>query len=165
MTEQEKRMYRCCFTGHRPEKLSVDEKSAKELLEKEIRKAVNDGYRTFISGMARGIDIWAAQIVLQIKKEGQNIHLICACPFEGFESSWSKQWQVEYRTILEKADLVKYISPSYSRSCFQVRNEWMVDHSNRVIAFYNGEPGGTLNTINYAERKKVEVVNLLNKYI
>lgn len=165
MTEQEKRMYRCCFTGHRPEKLSVDEKKAKLLLEIAIRKAVADGYRTFISGMARGIDIWAAQIVLQIKEEGQEIHLICACPFEGFENGWSQQWQNEYRRILKVADIVKYISKSYSRSCFQVRNEWMVDHSNRVIAFYNGEPGGTLNTINYAKRKKVEVVNFLNKCI
>ena len=161
VTEQEKRMYRCCFTGHRPEKLSVDEKTAQRLLENEIRKSISEGYRTFISGVARGIDIWAAEIVLKLKTEGADIHLICASPFEGFENSWTPQWKEKYRAILKAADVVKYISRSYSRSCFQVRNEWMVDHSNRVIAFYNGEPGGTLNTIKYAQRKGVEVLNLI----
>ncbi|MDY5774050.1 MAG: hypothetical protein SPK32_11530, partial [Bacteroidaceae bacterium] len=40
----------------------------------------------------------------------------------------------------------------YSRGCFQIRNEWMVDRSARVIAVYNGEAGGTRNTIAYANK-------------
>lgn len=34
----------------------------------------------------------------------------------------------------------------------------MVNHSNRVIAVYNGEAGGTRNTINYANKIGVEIV-------
>ena len=41
-----------------------------------------------------------------------------------------------------------------------MRNEWMVDHSGRVIAYYNGTPGGTRNTIEYAKRKNIEVILL-----
>ena len=48
MTENEKRMHRVCFTGHRPEKLTRDEKSIIQDLEKEIRKAVSDGLNVFI---------------------------------------------------------------------------------------------------------------------
>ena len=44
-----------------------------------------------------------------------------------------------------------------------MRNEWMVDHSNRVIAYYNGTPGGTRNTIEYAGKKMIEVVMLQEK--
>ena len=33
----------------------------------------------------------------------------------------------------------------------------MVDHSSRLIAIYNGSPGGTRNTIEYAKRKKPEI--------
>ena len=43
-------------------------------------------------------------------------------------------------------------------SSYQKRNEWMVDHSSRVIAFFNGEPGGTANTIDYARKRGVDVV-------
>lgn len=59
---------------------------------------------------------------------------------------------------MRRADIVKYVCKGYSRACFQIRNEWMVDHSKRVIAIYNGQPGGTKNTIEYAERVGVYVV-------
>ena len=54
---------------------------------------------------------------------------------------------------MDTADLVKYISPGYSPACFQIRNEWMVEHSSRVIAVYSGSRGGTRNTLKYAEAK------------
>lgn len=41
----------------------------------------------FITGMARGVDIWAAEIVLKLRKEHGDIKLICASPYEGFEKS------------------------------------------------------------------------------
>lgn len=39
----------------------------------------------------------------------------------------------------------------------------MVDHAARVIAVYNGESGGTRNTVAYAKRNGVPVVNVLLK--
>ena len=60
MTETEKRKFRVCFTGHRPEKLKRSEGDVKKDLEREIRRAVADGKNVFISGMARGVDICAA---------------------------------------------------------------------------------------------------------
>ena len=154
--EQELRKHRCCFTGHRPEKLHKPEAKIKEDLEAAILQAVDNGFVTFISGMARGVDIWAAEIVLRLRESNPAIHLVAASPYRGFESRWSADWQSKYNAILRKADLVKFVCPGYSRDCFQRRNEWMVDRSSRVIAVYNGEPGGTRNTIEYAKAKNVE---------
>ncbi len=56
MTEQELRQHRCCFTGHRPERLGMPESEVISGLQKEIRQAIADGFQTFISGMARGVD-------------------------------------------------------------------------------------------------------------
>ena len=158
MAENEMRLHRCCFTGHRPEKLFLIDSEIIKALEKAISKAVADGFTTFISGMARGVDIWAAEIVLKLRKKNKQIHLICASPYEGFETRWSADWQKRYRKIMKMADYVKFVSPSYSPACFQIRNEYMVNHSNRVIAVYNGEAGGTRNTINYANKIGVEIV-------
>lgn len=162
-SESDLRQHRCCFTGHRPEKLHDSESVIIVGLEREIRAAIADGFQTFISGMARGVDIWAAEIVLRIRGEGVPIHLIAASPYEGFERSWSSDWQTRYRKIMAAADLVRYISPSYDRSCFQRRNEWMVDRSARYIAVFNGEAGGTKNTINYAAKKAVSIAYVNNE--
>ena len=161
-TEAEMRLRRVCFTGHRPEKLNVSERKVVRGLEKTIDVSIADGYCTFITGMARGVDIWAAEIIIQKRKKNKELKLICALPYEGFEQSWGADWQKRYRNILERADLVKVISPGYSKACFQKRNEWMVDHSSRVIAVWNGEPSGTKNTIDYACAKSVDVLNILD---
>ena len=160
MTEAEKRTHRVCFTGHRPEKLTRGEWLIKKDLEKEIRQAIADGKNVFITGMARGVDIWAAEIVLKLRDAGQPIKLMCACPYDGFEQGWRKEWQKQYRAILAASDFVKYVCPSYSRSCFQIRNEWMVNHASRVIAVFNGEKSGTKNTIDYATKVAVPVVRI-----
>lgn len=70
MERNELRKHRCCFTGHRPEKLKQPESEIRIALGKEIRTAVNEGFTVFISGMARGVDIRAAEIVLQLRDEG-----------------------------------------------------------------------------------------------
>lgn len=157
ISEEEKRRHRCCFTGHRPEKLSIGDKELREGLEVAIDEAINDGYCTFISGMSRGTDLWAASIVLNRKKNRPDLHLICAVPHPGFEKRWGRDWQALYHDILAAADLICTISPSYSIDCYQKRNCWMVNHSARVIAAFNGSKGGTQNTIRYAKQQGVDV--------
>ena len=107
-TETEKRKYRCCFTGHRPEKLQAPEGVVTAALEKEIRQAIADGFNVFITGMARGVDIWAAEIVLRLQDAGEAVRLICACPYQGFERGWKQSWQERYQAILSAADLVRF---------------------------------------------------------
>ena len=107
-TEAEKRMHRCCFTGHRPEKLQEPEGVVTAALEKEIRQAIADGFNVFITGMARGVDIWAAEIVLRLQDAGEAVRLICACPYQGFERGWKQSWQERYQAILSAADLVRF---------------------------------------------------------
>lgn len=107
-TEAEKRMHRCCFTGHRPEKLQAPEGVVTAALEKEIRQAIADGFNVFITGMARGVDIWAAEIVLRLQDAGEAVRLICACPYQGFERGWKQSWQERYQAILSAADLVRF---------------------------------------------------------
>ncbi len=162
MNQNELRFHRCCFTGHRPDKMELGEKEIKPMLEKAIDEAIRDGYVTFITGMAMGTDIWAAEIVLERRKFNKNLHLICALPHPNFESRRSITEKMRFNKILRKADLVKEINTHYYAGCYQVRNEWMVDRSNLVIAVFNGQKGGTKNTIDYAKRTSIKVVNVLD---
>lgn len=159
-TEAEMRLHRCCFTGHRPEKLNRSEKEIKAALGKEINRAVRDGLNVFITGMARGVDLWAAEIVLEMRKRNKSIKLICAIPHDGFESRWSTEWKQLYWHVKNEADLVRTIGKGYHPAVYQIRNEWMVNHSARVIAVFNGQPSGTKNTIDYAFRRGVPVVKI-----
>lgn len=152
------RQYCCCFTGHREDKLHRPEKEVLDDLKRAISQAVDDGYTTFITGMAYGVDIWAGEFVLDQRRKHRKIKLIAAVPFEGFESRWSDSWKRRYHRLIKKADEVNFICDSYSKYAYQMRNVWMVDRSSRVIAVYNGEPSGTRNTIKYAKKVDVPIV-------
>ena len=142
--------------------MELGEKEIKPLLEKAIDDAIADGYVTFITGMAMGTDIWAAEIVLKRKKRNKALHLICALPHSNFESRRSMTEKIRFNNIIKKADLVKEINDHYFTGCYQVRNKWMVDRSNLVIAVFYGQKSGTKNTVDYAKRKGVKIMNVLD---
>ena len=162
MNQEKLRLHRCCFTGHRPDKKELGEKEIKSLLEKAIDDAIADGHVTFITGMAMGTDIWAAEIVLERKKANRDLHLICALPHPNFEGRRSTTEKMRFNKIIKKADIVKEINDHYFTGCYQVRNEWMVDRSNLVIAVFNGQKSGTKNTVDYAKSKGIRVTNVLD---
>ena len=121
-----KQIATCCFTGHRPEKLNVPEEIVIRKLKDAIEDAYADGFSDYISGMSRGVDLWAADFVLELRKEYQNVKLICAVPYEGFEKGWHIELQEKYNEILHAADEVHFICENYSRGSYQKRNEWMI---------------------------------------
>ena len=153
----------CCITGHRPDKLHLSEREVHDALKKEIDRAVQDGFSTFFTGMAKGTDIIAAEIILEIRNHLSDIRLVCALPYPGFGKRWDLMWRERFSAILAQADVVETISPQSSRSCYQKRNEWMIDHAERVIAVFCGIKGGTLNTIQYAKRNGLEIYTVLNR--
>ncbi len=155
------REHRCCFTGHRPGKISLKEREMKRLLETAIDAAIAHGYVTFISGMAQGTDIYAAEIILEKRRTNNDLHLICALPHPDFESRRSLYEKLRFERIIRKADFVKEVNDHYFTGCYQVRNKWMVDHSSLVIAVFNGQKGGTKNTIDYAVQKGIRIINVL----
>lgn len=77
----------CAFTGHRPHKLPWrgDEAAPayvalKEVLTAQIDALVRNGYTEFLSGMAEGTDIWAAQAVLTLREKYPAMKLHCILP-------------------------------------------------------------------------------------
>ena len=150
----------CTFTGHRPERLELPEEQVKEWLKEQIERAVDDGYTDFITGMQRGVDLWAAEAVLKLIDNDRQIRLIAACAFRGMENRWDTDWQQRYHHVLYHSDEVHYISDHPGRKAFYARNHWMVDHASRLIAVYSGAPGGTKETIDYARKKGHSIVLL-----
>lgn len=162
LTDPKNRIHTCCFTGHRPEKLTQTEDEIKPLLETQIRQAIDDGFNIFISGVSKGVDLWAAEIVIKLRSSGLPIKLVCASPYRDFEKYWAQDWKNKYNQVLANADETHFISSSFRKGCYHIRNRWLVDHSERIIAVYNGEIGGTEKTIKYAEKQDVPVYNILN---
>ena len=154
----------CCFTGHRPDKLpwGEDETDPRcERLKRRIDQALEDaytaGYRQFVSGMARGSDLYFAEAVLELRERHEDVELECARPCETQADRWPLEERERYLSILDRCNIETLVQRRYDRFCMIRRNRYMVDHSSRLIAVYNGVPrGGTYQTLLYAKKKGLE---------
>ena len=153
----------CCFTGHRPDKLPWGEEESdprcvrlKRAVAQAVEGAYVSGVRHFITGMARGIDLYCAEAVLALREAEEDITLECARPCETQSDSWPEGERERYRSILERCDYETLVQHHYDRFCMMRRNQYMVDRSSRLIAVYNGVPkGGTCQTLRYAMKRGV----------
>lgn len=158
----------CCFTGHRPNKLyGYDPRSEGNLkLLKQLRSIIvehieENDIDTFITGMALGIDMWAAMIVLRLRERYPHIKLVAAVPCKNHSGKWPQQSKDEWQDIINRCDHVHYVTnEEYTAWCMQKRNAWMVDNSNFVIAVWDGTKGGTGNCVNYAQKVNKHITQL-----
>ena len=156
----------CAFTGHRPKSFPwKDSETApgcvllKETLAEQIQLLADEGVTDFLSGMAQGVDLWAAEIVLDLKKKNPALRLHCILPCEGQEDAWPASEQERYRSILRQADEVIYVNREYSADCMLARNRYLVEHSSVLLAVYNGiHRSGTGMTVRYAKKLGREVI-------
>ena len=150
----------CAFTGHRPQKFPwrKDETSPacaalKEALNTQILRLVEAGFTDFLSGMALGVDQWAAASVLELRENNPVIKLHCILPCKAQADGWTALERDAYQTTLNEADSVVYVNREKIRDCMLVRNRFMIEHASLVLAVYNGEKrGGTASTVRYARK-------------
>lgn len=163
------RTKKCAFTGHRPQSLpfgfnETDERciTLKQKLRDEIVKQIEEnGVTHFITGMAIGVDMFAAEIVLGLKSAYNNITLECAIPCETQAEKWSEPLRDRYFDIVAKCDKETLLQQRYTPDCMHKRNRYMVDQADYIIAVWNGKPSGTGKTVQYAQQqgKPVCVIN------
>lgn len=146
------------FTGHRHITTSHEE------VYKETYKAIvalyDEGYDTFLTGMAEGFDTIAALAVLEIRKFCPEIKLIAVIPFPGQPYHFSSDNQKKYKTILEAADKTVTIAEEFFKDIFLRRNDYLLANSSAVICYYSGQRGGTMYTYNRAVAAGMDVINV-----
>jgi len=96
--------------------------------------------------------------LLEIKKEQSGIQLISVLPFE--KHSFADIWGALHRAVRNAADGEIVVSTNYSRGCYQLRNNFMVENSSYIICYWDGQNGGTAQTIRMAEKHGHSIHNL-----
>ena len=149
-----------CFTGHRAVKdISAVCKRLTEL----IGELIRDGYRTFLSGGARGFDALAAETVLQMKEKypgiALNIILPFECPYE-HEGGWTDAEIASHKSQLDRADSTVILQSGYKRGCYYLRDRYLVNNATLCIAYQTRNSGGTAYTVKYAKGRNIDIINI-----
>ena len=150
--------YSVCFTGHRPQRLPCgfnEEHPVCLRIKSQLKRLIigvieKKNVTRFISGCALGTDLWAAEIVLELKEEYPNITLEAAIPCKNQTVGWNVKNKERYVRMLSQCDAITILQERYTYDCMQNRNKYMVDKADYVIAVWNRKPSGTGKTIRYA---------------
>lgn len=177
------------FTGHRPDKLggystlNPVAKRVLDRLDRVIRAAVaHNGTRVFITGMALGVDQWAAELVIQFRRDlelaldplAEEIKLVAAVPMVSQALRWPLQSQNRWWEILDECDEIYVqgqlmgmqtlldevrrqeaglqLGKQTAARLLNQRNEFMVNMADGVLAVWDGSKGGTANCVAYAQK-------------
>lgn len=152
------------ITGHRPNKLGNDYNLTSDLVKKikykivsEMEAIINDNVGKkfiLITGMALGIDTLFAHIAIE-----KRLKFIAAIPCIGQEAMWRDEARKLYHKILKDERCIVHMvtNKPYDLKCMNLRNEWMVDNCDVLIAVWDGTSGGTANCVKYAKSKNKNI--------
>ncbi len=156
---------RCAFTGYRPQKMpfGFDERDTrcidfKARLRATIEMLIEQGYAHFISGGAMGMDMYAAEAVIDLKKEYPWLILEMVSPFDAQASKWKHEYKKRHDQLFAAADITTATGHAYTKSTMYRRNRYLVDNADLVLAAYDGQAGGTAMTCEYARRIGIPVI-------
>jgi len=154
-------MKTCCFTGHRIIKITPE---LVQRLRDVILNMIEGGVTDFYNGGAVGFDMLCAETVIALKAEYSNIklHMLLPCPSREQIKGWSKAQIARYNEILQTADSVTVISEHYTDDCMRRRNERLVELADCCICYCTNPRSGTGQTVRFAERKSIEIINLFS---
>ena len=157
----------CCFTGYRPHRFAFSPdglrpEHVQEALRRQIGRLYDEGYRTFITGMCVGVDLWAAEAVIALQSVHPDAMLVAAIPFEGQEAVWPLSARRQYRRVREMCQRVEVLSKTGGSAAYLRRNRWMVDSADTVLAVYalgtDDVRSGTAATVRYARQKQRRIL-------
>ena len=150
------------FTGHRSERIhQVGMLHLYLDIVSQVRRLYGLGYRYFLSGMAEGFDLLAAQTVADLKAEYTDIRLIAVVPFRHQSNRYRPENKSLYDRIMKTADETVILREDYRKGCFHHRNDYLIDNSEIVLAYWDKQPyGGTYYTIGKAQMINRIIINL-----
>lgn len=153
------------FTGHRPPKLGGYGIEARNRLHNFALQLIPVLEVTYgpvdhiITGMALGWDTAIASAARELE-----IPYSAAVPCMTQASQWPIESQDIWQRLIDDAIEVVPMGDTYHVSLMQIRNQWMVDNSDRLIALWDGSPGGTANCVRYAHSIKHPVNNAWKRW-
>ena len=161
------RQISCCFTGHRPAKLPWGYResdprcvSLKRRIADAVEAAYQENCRHFLCGMAQGCDLYFCESVLRLREVHPEVTLEAAIPCPGQDSSWPPAQRERYARLVAACDYETVVSAQYTPGCMHRRDRYMVDRASLLIAAFDGTPGGTRYTMQYAMSRRVSIVDL-----
>ena len=134
----------CCGFGHRVLLMDI-EKPLREVLERLVKE---HGVTVFYTGGMGEFDALFARTVRVLKRDYPSLRLVLVLPYLTRRLNADKAY---YETLYDELLIPAELDSVHPKKAIGLRNRWMVDHSDFVIAALHRNNGGAAEAIRYAQ--------------
>ncbi|MFC4354627.1 SLOG family protein [Chryseomicrobium palamuruense] len=113
----------------------------KKALEDRLLVDLEEGLEWVLISGQQGVEIWAAEVVLSLKKQGIPLKLSITPPFSEFMSRWKPEKQAEFRQLTLAADFYQALTTGGYQGPwqFQERDKFLLRNSDGALLVYDEE--------------------------
>ncbi|EUJ38064.1 DUF1273 domain-containing protein [Brochothrix campestris] len=143
-------MKRLLITGYKSFELGIfnDEDASVSFIKKAIRKRleqyIDEGLEWVIVSGQLGVELWAAQEVLDLKGVYPELKLAIITPFIDQANKWNEKNKLMYNTLCSKADYTNSVSKTAYESPQQFRDKdvFVIRNTDGALIIYDEEQDG-----------------------
>lgn len=137
------------ITGYRAHELGIfDQKHKgiiyiKKAIENRLLPLIEEGLEWVITPGQYGVDLWACEVVIELKKRYPHLRLSILTAYLNPEEKWKEDKQEYYRRILAGVDYYGAVSKQPYQGAWQLkaRDELLFRKSDGILMFYDEDNG------------------------
>lgn len=134
-----------------------------EEIETIILKYYSQGYTYFMSGMAIGFDLLAAEAVIRLQPLYSGLKLIAAIPFPEHSKHYNDEDKRRYENILQQCEATILVNLEKHWGSYQRGVDFLIDQSSCIIAYFDGiRRGSTEYTVEHAKLRRMPLSNVFD---
>ena len=107
----------------------------KEFIKDRLIRYIENGTEWFVVTGQMGIELWAGEVVLELKDEYPEVHLAVVLPFTGFGENWNETNKTMFEQVITQSDYVNYTSNKDYESPAQLKGNQVFSVRNTDGAF------------------------------
>ncbi|WP_281891102.1 DUF1273 domain-containing protein [Paenibacillus sp. YYML68] len=144
-------MKRMLITGYKASELGIFSNKhpgvpiIKKAIRRRLEEALEEGLEWVIVSGQWGVELWAAQAVIELKADYPQLQLAVITPFLEQEENWSDDKKEQYQEVLRRADYTKSVTNSKYVGPWQFaeKNKFLLKHTDGLLIVYDEEKEGS----------------------
>jgi len=130
----------------------------KAAIRKRIIGFIEEGLEWVIVSGQMGVELWTAEVVLDLKEEEYEVQLAIFPAFENQDKRWPEMLQEKYQEMVMTADFYKplYVGDYKGPYQFRARDAWFVEKSDASLLLMDEEYPGSVRYFYEAAKKTNE---------
>lgn len=117
----------------------------KKAIKKQLLALLDEGLEWVIVSGQWGVELWAAEAVLELQEEYPELQLAVITPFIEQDEKWNEPKQEYYRSIVRRANYINSVTKTKYDGPWQFKekNKFLLRNSDGMILLYDEEMEGS----------------------